>query len=230
MERTGELFPLESNISPEKRLRKMGYRHIAGVDEVGRGALAGPVVAAAVILRRFDAGFVAEIDDSKKLTADLRETLDKRIRRFAAATAVGLVGNQEIDRVNILQASFEAMRVALAGLQTPPDFVLVDGHLPLPGIAGPQRSLVSGDARSKSIGAASIVAKVHRDALMRAYHTRYPQYNFASNKGYGTPEHWAALQAHGPCPLHRLSFQGVAAGEINVDQADMGFASRLEGA
>ncbi len=205
-----DLFPLDGREPLETMLRRRRYRIIAGVDEVGRGSIAGPVVAAVVILRNLTAGFVADIDDSKKLSADERARLARLIHRHAVAVGIGVVEHAEVDRINILQASFAAMRAALARIEPPPDHLLVDGHLRIPDVTVPQLPVVQGDARSKSIGAASIVAKVHRDTLMVEYHDRYPQYQFARNKGYGTEEHWKALREHGPCPIHRLSFQGVA--------------------
>ncbi len=209
----GELFTLDENRAVEAQLRRRGLTVIAGVDEVGRGCIAGPVVAAAVVLRNHRAQFVADIDDSKKLAPAERERLDRLIRRHAVAVGVGVVDNRVIDDINILQASFEAMRIALGRLVPQAEFLLVDGKLKLPGVAVPQLALVQGDSRSKSIGAASIVAKVYRDRLMTEWHERFPMYRFASNKGYGTAEHWAALRAHGPCELHRLSFRGVAGGD-----------------
>ena len=207
---TAELFPTTTRRPVESQLKRAKFAAVAGVDEVGRGCLAGPVVAAAVILHKLDAKFVADIDDSKKLAAKERERLDKLIRKWAVAVAVAEVPNDEIDRINILQASFKAMRIALEAMPTRCDYVLVDGHLKIPGLALPQRPIIQGDAKCKSIGAASIVAKVFRDRLMTEWHETYPHYNFRNNKGYGTPEHWEALRKHGPCPLHRLSFQGVA--------------------
>jgi ribonuclease HII len=210
-----QLFPTEDE-HWERRLRRQGFTLIAGVDEVGRGCIAGPVVAAAVVLRNTSAGFVAEIDDSKKLRPERREAVAKRIRRHAVAVGIGVVDNTEIDKINILQASFKAMRIALAALGCQPGHVLVDGHLRIPECDSPQTALVQGDGRCKSIGAASIIAKVYRDDLMRSYDAVYPAYRFAANKGYGTREHWEALVREGPCPLHRLSFQGVAGGRLPV--------------
>jgi ribonuclease HII len=217
---SGELF--DSPKGPyETHLRRRHYQVIAGVDEVGRGCIAGPVVAAAVILRNLRAGYVDDINDSKKVRVNERERLAKLIRRHAVAVGVGVVDNREVDAINILQASFKAMRMALAELRNEtglllPDFVLVDGHLKIPLIDIPQMPLIQGDGRCKSIGAASIVAKVFRDGLMRQWHEQYPHYHFHRNKGYGTAEHWAALRAHGPCELHRLSFRGVLFGEGEV--------------
>lgn len=194
----------------EARLRRARYLAVAGLDEVGRGSLAGPVVAAAVILRNLDTKFVQAIDDSKRLTPAERASLDRKIWRHAFAVGIGTVDAAEIDKINILQASFKAMRIALQSLGKLPDFVLVDGHLKLPGIEIPQQAVVGGDARCKCIGAASIIAKVHRDRLMCEFDRVFPQYKFAANKGYGTTEHWRALARYGPSPIHRLSFRGVA--------------------
>jgi ribonuclease HII len=179
---------------------------IAGVDEVGRGPLAGPVIAAAVI---FPPRFVIPgITDSKKLTPKQRETFFPLIRQGALAIGLGYAGPLEIDRRNILQASLQAMKRAVLHLDRQPDLVLVDGNRPLE-VPLSQKCLVGGDARSLTIGAASIVAKVVRDKVMESCHSRFPAYNFRANKGYGTEEHLEALRRHGPCPLHRRTFRGV---------------------
>ena len=182
---------------------------IAGVDEVGRGPLAGPVIAAAVI---FPPGaLIPGITDSKQLTARQREALFPLIRKEALAIGLGSVEAGEVDRINILQAALKAMRTAVRRLPIVPDLLLVDGpralDLPLP-----QQCLIRGDARSLTIGAASIVAKVIRDKMMESCHFRFPVYNFPGNKGYGTREHLEALRRHGPCPLHRRTFKGVVQG------------------
>jgi ribonuclease HII len=190
----------------ERRLRGLGVSAIAGVDEVGRGPLAGPVVAAAVILP--PDFHHPEITDSKLLRAEKREELAVLIRSAAVAHAVAEVGEAEIDRINILQATLRAMGAALAALATRPDYVLVDGNR-APAILTPHETLVGGDRRAASIAAASIVAKVHRDRLMAVHHERWTAYNFRGNKGYGTAEHLRALREHGPCPIHRRSFRGV---------------------
>lgn len=179
---------------------------IAGVDEVGRGPLAGPVIAAAVI---FPTGVVIPgITDLKKLTPKQREAFFPLIRKKALAIGLGYVGPREIDRLNILQASLRAMQEAAERLDPTPDLLLVDGNRPL-AISIRQSCLVKGDALSLTIGAASIVAKVIRDKLMESCHARFPVYNFRSNKGYGTGDHLEALKRHGPCVLHRRSFRGV---------------------
>jgi ribonuclease HII len=190
----------------ERACKRRGFTHIAGVDEAGRGPLAGPVVAAAVILDR--ARPVRGIDDSKKLPADLRELLFGRITRSARAWAVAAAGPEEIDRLNILRASLLAMRRAVLALAEPPDCLLVDGRdaIDLPVW---QKPIIRGDALSLSIGAASILAKVTRDRIMVEMHRRWPAYNFARHKGYPTPEHLEALRRFGPCPIHRRSFRGV---------------------
>jgi ribonuclease HII len=179
---------------------------VAGVDEVGRGALAGPVVAAAVILD--GEGDYEEYRDSKTLTPSCRERLAARIRREARAFAIGMVSEKVIDRIDILRATQRAMRLAVRRLSVRPDMVLVDGFW-LPGLPVPCIGIVGGDARSYSIAAASIVAKVTRDGLMRAMAASYPQYGFDRNMGYGTPRHLEALARFGPCRRHRLSFRGV---------------------
>lgn len=179
------------------------------MDEVGRGCLFGPVVAAAVILDRS-----AELScyrDSKTLAEPRRESLFEKICRDGHRWAVAEVSAREIDATNILAATLKAMRLAVAGLAEPPDYVLVDGSHS-PDLLYPHEAVVHGDARSASIAAASIVAKVHRDRLVRELEARFPGYGLARNKGYGTAEHMEALRVMGPTPLHRLSFRGVAPG------------------
>ena len=189
----------------ERAARQCGWQRIAGLDEAGRGSLFGPVVAAAVILnpRRRIVG----LDDSKKLAPERREILAERIQQHAVAWHVAQVDARSIDAWNIYQASRRAMSEAVTLLSVTPDFLLIDAmRLDL---LIEQKPLIKGDARSVSIAAASILAKVERDRLMRSYHEQYPQYGLASNKGYGTPEHLAALRAYGPSPLHRYSFAPV---------------------
>jgi ribonuclease HII len=209
----------------EQALREKGVLFIAGVDEVGRGPLAGPVAAAAVVLPPDFS--VLGVDDSKKLSEKRREALDERIRAEALAYGLAFIDNRAIDEINILEATKLAMRGAveeaarmLAGSDTAPglrgtstapaviEHVLVDA-LHIPGLDPPQTALIKGDARSVSIAAASIVAKVARDRLMRAYHKLYPAYAFDKNKGYGTKAHIAGIAAEGLCPLHRRSFCGA---------------------
>jgi ribonuclease HII len=191
---------------------------VAGIDEAGRGPLAGPVVAAAVIIapdRR-----IQGLADSKLLAPERREELFAVIRERALAVGVGLVDHETIDRINILQATKQAMAEALTALAVVPDLVITD-FVALPGLHCPQKNLVEGDRRSASVAAASIVAKVTRDRLMRELDARYPKYGFARHKGYATPEHLAALDRHGPCPIHRRSFAGVwRQGELFVLEED----------
>jgi len=196
--------------APEQALRYRGFRAIAGVDEVGRGALFGPVVAAAVILpERLGSLARAGLKDSKQLTQDAREKLDRRIRRMALAVSVAEVDAETIDRVNIYQATRIAMLEAVVGLAISPDHLLIDAmRLDHPCA---QTRLFYGDALSLSIAAASVVAKVHRDRLMRELDGLHPGYGLASHKGYATPEHRRSLAALGPCPLHRRSFAPVRA-------------------
>jgi ribonuclease HII len=190
----------------EAEARAAGHAIVAGVDEVGRGALCGPVVAAAVVLGE---GFPLEgLDDSKRLTARQREALDIRIRERARGFAIGLADPAEIDRVNILRATLLAMQRAVLALPEKPDLLLVDA-LRVPGLDVEQRPIVKGDALSVSIAAASIVAKVSRDALMRTLDREHPGYYLARNMGYGSEEHRVALRRLGPSPIHRRSFQGT---------------------
>jgi ribonuclease HII len=189
----------------ERAARQLGWTRIAGIDEAGRGALFGPVVAAAVILnpkRR-----IVGLDDSKKLPAERRTTLAERIREHAVAWAVAEVDAQRIDAWNIYQASRQAMTAALQQLAISPDYLLIDA-MQLD-VLIEQKSLIKGDARSISIAAASILAKTHRDECMEKWDAVYPQYGLARHKGYGTPDHLEALRLHGPSPLHRRSFAPV---------------------
>ncbi len=179
---------------------------IAGVDEAGRGCLAGPVVAAAVVLPE-DAELPG-VTDSKLLSASRRRELLRLVEEQAVAIGIGEAGPGEIDEINILQATLRAMVRAVEALSPEPDLLLIDGRQKIPH-ALPQRCLVKGDRICLSISAASIVAKVHRDDLMEAYHRRYPVYNFAAHKGYGTAEHRRAIARFGACPIHRRSFRGV---------------------
>jgi ribonuclease HII len=190
----------------EREAHRRGFQLVSGIDEVGRGPLAGPVVAAAVVLPR--SAELPGVRDSKQLTAAQREACFHEIHASASAIGIGCVEPEEIDRINILQATFKAMIQAVNNLQHPPDFLLIDGPYKLPLPIG-QQGIPRGDRRSLSISAASIVAKVHRDRLMCEYDVLYPAYGFARNKGYGTAQHLQALRCHGPCPLHRLSFRGV---------------------
>ncbi len=191
----------------EAEARALGFSAVAGTDEVGRGALCGPVLACAVILPEgFDP---TGIDDSKRLTPRQRETLAERVRRQARAVSLGAAEVEEIDRINILQASYLALRRAVEGLTVAADFLLVDA-LRIPGLEVPQRGIVKGDAQSVSIAAASIVAKVSRDALMQEWDRRFPGYGLARNMGYGSAGHREAIRTLGPSAIHRRSFRGTS--------------------
>ncbi len=198
----------------EETLRALGYYRIAGLDEAGRGALAGPVVAAAVVLPD---EFESEgIDDSKRLTPAQRDAAYDRIMAGALGVGIGIVPHDEIDRVNILEATKLAMRDAAASIRPSPDFLLTDAVvLPVP---CPVWGLIKGDRRVLPIAAASIIAKVTRDRLMIGYHAHYPAYGFAVHKGYGTPVHLAQLRRLGACAIHRMSFQPV----VNVEDGGTG--------
>jgi len=190
----------------EKTASEDGFHLIAGVDEAGRGPLAGPVVAAAVIIPIGSA--LEGITDSKRLSAAKREEAFRLINRKAVAVGIGVVSQRRIDEINILRASLEAMKRAVLSLDTKPDFVLVDGNQPIP-FSIPQRCVIGGDRKCLSISAASVMAKVYRDRIMGTFDQYYPQYGFCRNKGYGTDGHRRALRIHGPSPVHRLSFRGV---------------------
>ncbi len=196
--------PLCSNYDYDRAVYAEGYRTVCGVDEAGRGPLAGPVFAAAVILNPEKE--IAGLNDSKKLSEKKREALYGEICSQAVAWSVASASVEEIESLNILQASLLAMRRAVNGLSVRPDLVLVDGNRAPSGLAEPVRTIVKGDALSASIGAASILAKVSRDRLMRELDAQYPQYQFARHKGYGTALHIAMLREYGPSPVHRPSF------------------------
>jgi ribonuclease HII len=196
----------------ECALREQGIFFVAGIDEAGRGPLAGPVVAAAVVFLEHKAP--EGLDDSKKLTASRRETIyESLVANPQVVWAVSVQGSDVVDRINILQATHRAMREAVGALNRQIDHALIDG-LPVKDFPTPQTALVGGDALSFSIAAASILAKVTRDRLMHEADATFPQYGFRNHKGYGTPEHLAALREHGPCPLHRISFAPVAQREL----------------
>ncbi|HXJ33613.1 MAG TPA: ribonuclease HII [Candidatus Eisenbacteria bacterium] len=203
----------------ERLLWRVGIEHVAGVDEVGMGPLAGPVVAAAVVLPR--EAVLDGVADSKLLRAAERERLDGEIRVQAIAIGIGVVESSEIDRVNIYQAAMQAKRDALAALGLRPGFVLVDGR-EIPGLAFPQSAYPKGDGFVLSIAAASIVAKVHRDALMRDLDEAHPGYGFGRHMGYATAAHLRALRELGPSPIHRRSFAPLA----NEAQLSLGVLSR----
>ena len=190
----------------EELARSAGYQLIAGVDEAGRGPLAGPVVAAAVIFSPNPE--VPGVRDSKMMTAKARDKAFVVIHAEALATAVGVVSREYIDQFNILKASLEAMARAVKALDPRPEALLVDGIHPVP-LHITQKCLKKGDQISRSISAASVLAKVYRDRIMHSYHRMYPVYGFDKNKGYGTRQHLKALKRHGPCPVHRLTFRRV---------------------
>jgi ribonuclease HII len=198
--------PLSAPYHYEARAWRAGLAKVAGVDEAGRGPLAGPVVAAAVIIT--PARRIKGLADSKLLTPERREELFAIIQARALAIGVGVVDQETIDRVNILEATRLAMLEAVTGLAMSPELVITD-FVRLSRLPCPQRNLTDGDARCASVAAASIIAKVTRDRLMREADQQFPEYGFARHKGYATPEHLAALDRHGPCPLHRRTFSGV---------------------
>ncbi|MCP4370056.1 MAG: ribonuclease HII [Deltaproteobacteria bacterium] len=190
----------------EKKAFKKGYREIAGVDEAGRGPLAGPVVSAAVVLPLIFP--VSGVTDSKKLAPKKRENLYERIYENAVSIGIGIVDSVEIDRINILKASLLSMSISVKNLRPQPDCLLVDGIFQIPSDM-PQETIPKGDALSVSIAAASIVAKVTRDRLMVRYHEDYPQFGFSKHKGYPTRAHKEAIVKYGLCPIHRQTFRGV---------------------
>lgn len=193
------------NLDYEKKIWQRG-KIPAGVDEAGRGPLAGPVVAAAVVLP--EDCTIQGLDDSKKLTHLRREKIFEEIKSNALSYAIGVVEPGEIDRINILQAALLAMEISVKKLITKPDYLLIDGNQKT-SLLLRQETIVKGDSKSCSIAAASIIAKVTRDNIMKEYDLKYPQYNFKGHKGYPTKEHYEALREHGPCPIHRKSFRGV---------------------
>jgi ribonuclease HII len=197
------------DLSFERRLWMKGISLVAGIDEAGRGPFAGPVVAAAAIL---PAEFpLTGVNDSKQLSEKIREQLFEALTdgQSLVCYGVGIAEPAEIDRFNILQATYLAMQRAVAALAVRPEHLLIDG-LPAPHFRRKQTAIVGGDAKSMSIAAASVIAKVTRDRMMRNWHREFPQYGFYENKGYGTPSHLESLQIHGPCPIHRRSFAPVS--------------------
>lgn len=198
----------------EKIAYQEGYQFIAGIDEAGRGPLAGPVVAAAVILP--SEYLNSEIKDSKKLSKAKREELFETINKEALAIGMKVVDADVIDKCNILNATLQAMRDAVLELTTAPDFLLIDGNRRVP-ITTPQKTIVKGDSLSISIAAASIIAKVNRDRIMEMYHRQFPQYNFQQNKGYGTKEHLDAIRKFGICKIHRKSFHVKNLNQTNFE-------------
>ncbi|MDH4098446.1 MAG: ribonuclease HII [Nitrospira sp.] len=205
----------------EQEARRCGYRRIAGIDEAGRGPLAGPVVAAAVILPVHVR--LAGVDDSKQLSEAERERLYPAILAKSVSVGIGLADACEIDALNILEATRLAMRRAIENLAPPPDYLLIDA-VTLPAVRIPLRPIIKGDALSLSIAAASIIAKVTRDHLMAAYHETFPQYNFLSHKGYGTAEHLRMLTRFGPCAIHRRTFAPVREAAASAPTAELSMA------
>ena len=197
----------------EQQAWNEGFKLIAGLDEVGRGCIAGPVVAAACILDP-SKPLPEGLNDSKKVTESNRDEIAAQLKEICIAYAIGQIEAEEIDRINILEATKQAMLNAIATLSPLPDFLLIDA-LYLKRTPLPQRSIIKGDSISASIAAASILAKTYRDDLMKAYDADFPQYGFAAHKGYGCSSHYDAIREHGPCPLHRMSFKGVV--EPNTD-------------
>jgi len=203
-----ELFPdiEQSTLFFEAMVRRQGYRAVAGIDEAGRGPLAGPVVAAAVILpEHFD---LPGLNDSKQISEKKRNQLYPLIYEQAIAVGIGVGRADEVDEINVLQATLKAMSRAVGRLSLPPDFLLVDGITPIP-IGIEQKTLKKGDSRSLSIAAASVIAKVVRDRIMVTYDRLFPEYGFAGHKGYGSQKHRDAIAKHGPCVCHRRTFAGV---------------------
>ncbi|MCA1823457.1 MAG: ribonuclease HII [Mycobacteriales bacterium] len=205
----------------ERALRRRGFSVIAGADEAGRGAFAGPLVAAAVALPEGKRGQVPELADSKLLTPAARERVYRQVTRRALSWSVVVVECTEIDAVGLHRCNVIALRRALSALRPEPDYVLTDGF-PVGGLGVPGLAVWKGDLVAACIAAASVVAKVTRDRIMVEMHDRFPAYNFARHKGYRTREHYAALRAHGPCEQHRLSFRGVASGDADgFDELDL---------
>lgn len=205
---TGSLFgeaPRDLLVFERMAVRR-GFRAIAGVDEAGRGALAGPVVAAAVVLA--PDGDFSGIDDSKKLTPEKRDLLFERIMAQALAVGIGIADHLLVDRINVLQATLQAMARAVRGITPLPDYLLVDG-ISAPQTSIPCKTIKKGDSASVSIAAASIIAKVTRDRMMIRFDDEYPGYGFAMHKGYGSPVHLRAISSLGPCAIHRATFRGV---------------------
>ncbi len=191
----------------EEEARRAGYSFVAGLDEVGRGCIAGPVVAAACILDPAKP-YPEKLDDSKKLTPELRDEIAAELKENCIAYAIGQIEADVIDEINILEATKQAMLQAVASLKPAADYLLIDA-LRLKGCPLPQRDIIKGDSISASIAAASVIAKTYRDELMCKWHETYPEYGFDSHKGYGAAVHWKALYDHGPCEIHRKTFNGV---------------------
>ena len=200
-----KIWNADEKLQYERALIAKGYQYVAGVDEVGRGPLAGPVVCAAVIMPLDENSLVIGVDDSKKLSEKKRETLAEQIKERALAYTIIEIDEKTIDTINILEATKLGMKRAIEQLKIQPDVVLTDGNMTI-NIAHPQQSVIHGDALSYSIGAASIIAKVHRDKMMVDFAQTYPDYGFEKNKGYGTAEHIKGIKEKGLCPIHRRSF------------------------
>jgi ribonuclease HII len=200
-----KIWNAEEKLQYERALQAKGYRYIVGVDEVGRGPLAGPVVCAAVIMPLDEESIIVGVDDSKKLSAKKREQLAEEIKKRALAYTIVEVSEKDIDEINILEATKLGMKRAIETLEKQPDVVLTDGNMTI-NIAHKQHSVIHGDALSYSIGAASIIAKVYRDNLMVEYAKLYPHYAFEKNMGYGTAAHIQGIKEHGLCPIHRRTF------------------------
>ncbi|MBQ4179031.1 MAG: ribonuclease HII [Elusimicrobia bacterium] len=198
----------------DKDFYNKGLQFVSGVDEAGRGPLAGPVVAAAVILPKDI--FIDGVNDSKKLTEKKRNVLFEEIKKKAFSYGIGIVDAKTIDEINILQATFLAMRKALEQLSVKPELVLIDGNHTIPNLQNKQQAIVSGDAKSACIACASILAKVTRDNMMYEYAKQYPQYNFEKHKGYGTKAHIEAIEKYGPCPIHRMTFAPLNSKQLEL--------------
>lgn len=200
------------DLSFEKKIFDQGYEIIGALDEAGRGPLAGPVVAACVVIKANISinNEIKEINDSKKLTPKKREFLFEAIRKNFIEVGVGICDHKTIERINILQATFLAMKKALSAIKNKPSFLLVDGSLKIPNCSTAQSAIIKGDEKVFSIAAASIIAKVTRDRIMAEMDKLYPLYGFLKHKGYGTKEHLEKLKQYGPCPIHRMSFKGVS--------------------
>ncbi|MDD5454242.1 MAG: ribonuclease HII [Candidatus Ratteibacteria bacterium] len=202
--------PVKSSLQPndiyESKLWHRDIKFVAGIDEAGRGPLAGPVVAAAVIFHPFKK--IDGIKDSKQLSPSKREELFELISKEALDWGVGIVSERIIEKINILQATRLAMLKAVQEIKTHPEFLLIDGHISVD-VEIPQQPIIDGDGKSFSIGAASIIAKVTRDRMMQKYHKLFPEYGFDKHKGYGTQKHFQALQTYGPCPIHRRTYEPV---------------------
>ncbi len=198
----------------DKDFYNKGLSFVSGIDEAGRGPLAGPVVAAAVILPKDI--FIDGVNDSKKLTPKKRNLLFEEIKQSAVSYGIGIVESKTIDEINILQATFFAMKKALEQLSVTPDLLLIDGNHKIPDLKYNQQAIVSGDAKSACIACASILAKVTRDNMMLEYAKQYPQYNFEKHKGYGTKAHIEAIVKFGPCPIHRMTFAPLNSKQLEM--------------